>query len=459
LALLVGGLMWWADVAPWLTVTVALGVMVPASILASPPARKGRPVYVFNPTGLGGLESTVAFDPLIGCEDTVTAHQRAADLLAGAGSTGGSDERQHWVDLARAALAMLMHAAKLGDRSMRDVLGWAADPDNAEREVLALLRNSGDQSVFQAARQFFATNDRTRSSITTTIMPALGWLSDPRAVVATQPTGDGRRVQLDIAVLLELRAAVFLLGAEEAQTAPLVTALTGYIAREARHLASMQPGGRLDPGLTLVLDEAALICPIPLPQWTSDMGGRSICIHIGAQGFQQLIDRYGRHAAESILTNAGTVLVYGGTRSKDDLDLYSLLAGDRPEVSETWDSSGRLSSTTTRPTSVISPAMIAQLPAKRVVIFKRGMFPMIGRVKMAWTRTDVKWAQRAREWSLGVDKVAARARAFGRAMRLLLAEFTAWVRRSVAGTREQRAERRSRELVEAAQRRGQERDL
>jgi hypothetical protein len=189
------------------------------------------------------------------------------------------------------------------------------------------------------------------------------------------------------------------------------------------------------------------------------MGGRSICIHIGAQGFQQLVDRYGRPAAESILTNAGTVLVYGGTRSKDDLDLYSLLAGDRPEVHETFDEGGRLSATTTRQAPVISAAMIAQLPAKRIVIFKRGMFPMIGRVKMAWKRTDVKWAQRTREWSIGVDMFVARACAFGRAMRLLLAELTAWVRRSLFGAREQRAERQARELVEAAQRRGQERDL
>ena len=50
---------------------------------------------------------------------------------------------------------------------------------------------------------------------------------------------------------------MFLLGAEETQAAPLVCALTGHIAREARRLAALQPGGRLDPPLTLVLAEAA----------------------------------------------------------------------------------------------------------------------------------------------------------------------------------------------------------
>jgi hypothetical protein len=108
---------------------------------------------------------------------------------------------------------------------------------------------------------------------------------------------DGSRIQLNIAQLVDLRGAVFLIGAEEAQTAPLVTALTGYIAREARRLAALCPGGRLDPGLELVLDEAALICPVPLDKWTADMGGRNIGIHIGVQSTAQLVDRFGQAAS------------------------------------------------------------------------------------------------------------------------------------------------------------------
>ncbi len=77
----------------------------------------------------------------------------------------------------------------------------------------------------------------------------------------------------DVAALLEQRGTVYMLGAEDAQVGPLVTALTGHIAREARSIAGRQPGGRLDPPLTLALDEAALICPVPLDNWTADMGG------------------------------------------------------------------------------------------------------------------------------------------------------------------------------------------
>src|SRR2546422_333797 len=44
--------------------------------------RRG-PVWVFNPSGLGGLEPTIVFDPLAGCEQPKAAAARAADLLAG----------------------------------------------------------------------------------------------------------------------------------------------------------------------------------------------------------------------------------------------------------------------------------------------------------------------------------------------------------------------------------------
>src|SRR4029450_5507536 len=104
------------------------------------------------------------------------------------------------------------------------------------------------------------------------------------------------------------------------QTAPLVAALTGHIARQARQLAGVQPHGRLDPPLTLALDEAARLCPVPLGQWTADMGGRGVTIHIAVQSRAQLEQRWGREGAAAILNNAATRLVYRGTREPGDLD-------------------------------------------------------------------------------------------------------------------------------------------
>ena len=124
---------------------------------------------------------------------------------------------------------------------------------------------------------------------------------------------------------------MFLLGAEETQAAPLVCALTGHIAREARRLAALEPGGRLDPPLTLVLDEAALISPVPLDSWTADMGGRGVTILAAFQSRAQLLARWGEHAAATILNNTSAVMVFGGTRDRDDLQFWSTLTGERDE--------------------------------------------------------------------------------------------------------------------------------
>jgi hypothetical protein len=230
-----------------------------------------------------------------------------------------------------------------------------------------------------------ATNDRTRTSITSTIMPALGWLTSPAAAAAATP---GR--SLDVGELLESRATVFLLGAEETQGAPLVCALTGHIAREARRLAAVQPGGRLDPNLTLVLDEAALVSPVPLESWTADMGGRGVTIIAAFQSRAQLLARWGEHAAATILNNTAAVMIFGGTRDRDDLLFWSTLTGDRDERVTSHDLHGRGATRTVRKVPVLAPAQIANLPAGKVLVIRRGLAPVVGRVQPAWRRRDVR---------------------------------------------------------------------
>ncbi|ALE82470.1 type IV secretory system conjugative DNA transfer family protein [Pseudonocardia sp. HH130629-09] len=357
--------------------------------LCGPLRRRDRgPVFVFNPAGLGGRASSITFDPLTGCTNPVTATERATDMIAAVGSGHGGD-REFWDNQARRVLAALLHAAALGGKRMRDVLGWVADPDTAGRDVPALLRRSGVPAFEQDVMQFISTNERTRSSITSSVMPALGWLTHPAAAAAAEP-GRG----FDVGRLLEERATVFLLGAEEAQTAPLVCALTGHIAREARRIAATKPAGRLDPPLGLFLDEAALISPVPLESWTADMGGRGVTIVCAFQSRAQLLARWGEHKAATILNNTAAVLVFGGTRDKADLEFWSTLAGERDERITTTDLHGRVASRTVRKVPVLAPAQIANLPAGRVVVIRRGIAPVIGRARMAWRRRDVLGYQR-----------------------------------------------------------------
>jgi type IV secretion system protein VirD4 len=381
------------------------------------------PVWVFNPSGVGGLATTVTFDPLVGCESPKTAFERATDLIAGvdlgtAGSSAGSGhDHEYWAGQGRRVLTAILHAAALGGCSMRDVHAWVGQPGVYAAEMQRHLRRSPEPAFEADLAQFVDTNTNTRTSISTTIMPALQWLGEPIAAraagqrVGREPVIDESGVTLpdsdpgesagarplDVEALLYQCGTVYLLGAQDAQVAPLVTALTGHVARAARQVAGRQVGGRLDPPLTLDLDEAALICPIPLDEWTADMGGRNVTIHIAAQSRPQLRKRWGHDGAAAILNNAAAVVIFGGTRDPDDLQAYSTLAGEREERIVTRDHTGKVISETTQRVPVLTPAQIAQLKAERVLVIRRGTAPVIGKVKMAWQRRDVRAVKRAED--------------------------------------------------------------
>ncbi|GAB3812741.1 type IV secretory system conjugative DNA transfer family protein [Kribbella italica] len=345
-------------------------------------AQRG-PVYVFDPDGLTEEGSTITFDPLSGCTSAATAMDRASDLLDGIGSK--SDDAEHWLDLARQAMSALLHAAALGGYTMNDVQQWVADPDSGKDDVLWELRVAKATNLEHQAKQFFLNNDRTRSSISTTIMPALSWLSVPAAAVSAAPGG----VVFDVQRLLDENGTVYLLGADDRKTAPLVTALTASIARQARAIAVRMPGGRLDPFLTMVLDEAALICLIPLDKWSGDFGSRGICMHISAQSRAQLVERFGKAATGSLMTNVTTKVVMAGCADDDDLQFWSTLCGQRLEVAATRDHTGA-KSISDRHVPVLTPGQVAQLRTGQALIISRGMPPAIGRVKMAWKRRDLR---------------------------------------------------------------------
>ena len=215
-----------------------------------------------------------------------------------------------------------------------------------------------------------------------------------------------------------------------------------------RQLASEMPDGRLDPPLTLALDEAALICPIPLDSWTADMGGRNVTIHIAVQSRAQLRQRWGDVGAAAIINNAAILLVFGGARDVDDLTAYSTLTGDRDELVSTYANNGTVISKTTQRVPVLSEAQFAQLPPGQVVIIRRGMPPAIGRVQMAWKRHDVRTAtrrahrgerqrvravmrtERAVVWSRRAAWLAARAVDLGRAIVASIAAVAAGIERA-----------------------------
>lgn len=358
-------------------------------------AKKG-PVWIYNPGGLAELESTITFDPVYGCDNPTTAIERAADMIPSREDDRG--ESAHWDAQSRRVLAAFLHAAGLsrGSRTAHDVLRWVANPDQAVTEVQLLLRRSPVPSFGPDVEQFVSTNPTTRSSITSGIMPALQWLNSPSAVASTKGGAP-----FDVAELILSKGTVYLLGRHEANTAPLLAALTGYIAREGRRLAALPSfegscRGRLDPPLTFPLDEAARVSPVPLPDWTGDFGGSGIQLILAFQSRADVIDRYGKSGCARILNNSGSVMYLGGNKDADnDLEFWSKLAGDRDEVVKTRNGDGVVTSTSVRKAPVLSVGQLANLPLWRAVVFTGRMPVAIGEISRVWERRDVRALARA----------------------------------------------------------------
>jgi type IV secretion system protein VirD4 len=372
-----------AEDAPGALVTTSTRLDLAEMVHAT---RSGREaVHVFNPAGLGGLPSTLRWRVLAGCEDFATAQRRAADLIPP--STG---EAERWDTQARRILALLLHAAAASGRSMRDVVRWAGDSSpTVQEEITQALVNpttgagEGARDRVTAMRGFWATNERTRTSITTTMSIPLAWMSDDRARLLGDADADDPNL-IDITELIERGQTLHLIGHEDhTSLSPLIAALVAEIAHAARTLAADRPGGRLDPPLTLVLDEAAIAAPVPLDRWTADMGGRGVTIHISVQSLAQLRERWGDDPAAAILANVATFLVFGGSPTAADLrDISSLTGEHRMRVvgadhnTDSEDDGEQRGEHRWVP--VLSPAQIRALDPGQVLVMRRGLHTLLG---------------------------------------------------------------------------------
>jgi len=355
-------------------------------------------ILIFNPSGVGDWASTVRWSILDGCMDPAVAKARAADMIP----PSPSPEGERWDLQGRNVLAVLLHAAALRDDRPSKILNWIspAGTRESQNEVAAALQESTSAgTMIPTWIQFGTLNDRTQTSITSAIMPALQWMLDPRAAaLADVPAGGG----FDVGAFLDSRDTLYMLGKRDGAVAPLVGAFTGAVARAAYAKADKMPRQRLEPPLTLALDEAALICPVPLDEWTADMGGRNITIVIAVQGRSQLRKHWGDNGASTIMNNSGLVGIFGGGADPDDLGAYSLLSGDRLEVVETKDNAGH-TSVTTRPVPVLTAAQVRALPEGRMMMVRGGMPVAILALKMAWQRKDLQRAMSNTPWAPTIE--------------------------------------------------------
>jgi type IV secretory pathway TraG/TraD family ATPase VirD4 len=339
-------------------------------------SRRG-PVALFDPQGLAdGVPSRVKWSPLRGCEhpDVAMARARALSADAGAGVESGS----FWSQQSYTAVRCLLHAAALDGRQTVDLVRWSLSPLAAEEASEILARHPRAAPAWATALDAILQADpRQRDSTWAMVANAFAALADPRALATVSPA-DGE--DFDPAAFLRSSGTLYLLGTATGASASanLIAAFVEDIVETARRLAAAAPRARLEPPLSLMLDEAANY-PLPsLLPLMSEGGGSGIATTVVLQSLAQARARWGNDEAAAIW-DAANKIVLGGSSNATDLRDLSALLGSRTEkrVSYSHDGFGRRTATTsTSDVPVYEPSDLRTLRFGSAVLLFRSLAPI-----------------------------------------------------------------------------------
>ncbi|MHB1873916.1 MAG: type IV secretory system conjugative DNA transfer family protein [Streptosporangiaceae bacterium] len=381
--------------------------------------RAGRgPVHVFNPQGIGGVASTFRWNPVTGCGDPATAIRRA-DAFANAVSMSGTEDASFWSAKASSYLRCLFHAAALTHADMRTVAAWALGSAEPAEEI---LDHSGAGQWAAELAELRSEAQKTAQTIRMVISRALAFMTDPALAASALPAGGDPG--FDIGDFLRRSGTVYLIAEAEhddAPVAPLFAAMAGEIHHVAAQYGQAMPGGRLDPPLLMALDEIVQTCPVPLPAWLADSGGKGIQLIPVAHGEAQLRTRWGKDGAQVVLDTCGVKAWLPGITDTTTLKMASDLCGQacfterdhaRPSL---WGGSREPDRDRRVWHDVMTPGMIRQLPAGHALIIRGGCAPVIARLAAAWKDPAYRRARRAGTATLALTPATATARPGGRA--------------------------------------------
>ena len=153
---------------------------------------------------------------------------------------------------------------------------------------------------------------------------AFSALADPKVLDAVSPRPGEH---FDPETFLRNNGTVYLLGTSTgvSATAGLVGAFVEDVVEAARRIAARSPASRLDPPLSLILDEAANY-PLPsLPSLMSDGGGSGLSTIVVLQSLAQARAVWGENQASAIWDAAIVKTILGGGSNARDLEDLSKL--------------------------------------------------------------------------------------------------------------------------------------
>ncbi|MFF2368182.1 type VI secretion protein [Streptomyces sp. NPDC058122] len=222
------------------------------------------PVLLYDPAHLCDTPARLHWSPSAGCEDKETAAARATALLAPVRPSAKAD--QAMADVAATLMRCYLHAAAVEGKAFRHVHRWAQG-SQVQDAVRALRTNpraaAGTAGELEAALVSHPERRDIAQELTARALSALG------TVNIRESCAPNRSDSLALDSFVNEGGTLYIIGEplEDPKAGPgakpLLTALASSVVERGRRMAERSSSGRLDPPLTLVLDDIAAVAPLP----------------------------------------------------------------------------------------------------------------------------------------------------------------------------------------------------
>lgn len=331
-------------------------------------------VWVHDIQGIIGEEPTWWWNPL----SFVTSMERAealTDIFITSATSAGATQDAYFESDGKRLLSHMFYAAAVADRPITEVFTWAQDPD--DKTPRNMLYEHGHPALAESLGKIQTLTPKQRDGVYGTMRPWVNVLSYERVIPWIRDTGQLGRAEFDHKRFAATTDTLYLISKEGAGTARAITAaLAVAVLTEAEETAALQPGGRLSPPMTGVLDEVANVVRWrQLPDVYSHYGSRGIVLSSFFQGWDQGLEAFGEKGMKKLWSAANIRVAGSGLSDSTFLPFLSQLVGDHDVVRRTSSTQkgGRSVSTSVQREHILDVSDLAALPRGRAILTSSGM--------------------------------------------------------------------------------------
>ncbi|MFE9367862.1 type IV secretory system conjugative DNA transfer family protein [Streptomyces sp. NPDC006978] len=327
-------------------------------------------VWTMDPQQIAHAAREMWWNPLASATTLDGANRLAGHFLAA--SVDASQQGDFWSKAGSNILSQLLLAAALDERPITDIMQWLAFP--ADRTPLDILRDHDFAAVAAQLKGTVEGPPETRDGIYETARQYAAALLDSQ--IAAWVTPQKNVAEFRPADFVTSTDTLFLLSKDGGGGASALIAACADSVMRAATAQAERSGGRLDPPMLAILDEAANVCKISdLPDLYSHLGSRGIIPITILQSYRQGQKVWG-DAGMDAMWSASTVKVIGsGIDDPDFADKLSRLIGDHDveTTSTSHSESGKSTSVSTRQERILPADAIRALPKGTALCFATGM--------------------------------------------------------------------------------------